>query len=72
MVQPTTLSVLYSIVELYKVATLLILISTRHQVHCHLEIHDHTKDQVEYQSEARYVLSLVSTSQEAAASARTQ
>ena len=57
MVQPTTLSVLYSIVELCKVATLLVLISTRHQVHCHLEIHDHTKDQVEYRSEARYVLS---------------
>ena len=56
MVQPTTLSVLYSIVELCKVATLLVLISTRHQVHCHLEIHDHTKDQVEYRSEARYVL----------------
>ena len=55
MVQPTTLSVLHSIVELCKVATLLV-ISTRHQVHCHLEIHDHTKDQVEYRSEAMYVL----------------
>ena len=46
MVQPTTLSVLYSIC---KVATLLV-ISTRHQVHCHLEIHDHTKHQVEYEA----------------------
>ena len=63
MVQPTTLSVLYSIVELCKVATLLVLISTRHQVHCHLENHDHTKDQVEYRSEARYVLLGLTTRQ---------